>query len=97
MYKQKKIQFFSVRKGRKKRGLVTGTGRGKEKVFVTMRVFSPHHQLMIFPDNQYSKYYMLLCLEDDTIGRSPFLFGSLYCVYVQCAVINTRNFCQLMG
>jgi len=39
--------------------LVTGTKRGKEKLFVIMRVFSPHHQLMIFPENQCSKYYVL--------------------------------------
>lgn len=48
----------------KRNGLVTGTGRGKEKIFFIMRVFSPHRYLMIFPDCQCSKYYMLLCLEN---------------------------------
>lgn len=44
--------------------MVTETGRGEENIFVILRVFSPHHCLMILPDNQCSKYYMLLCLEN---------------------------------
>lgn len=34
MYKQKRIQLFIVRKGKRNHRLVTGTERGKENIFI---------------------------------------------------------------
>lgn len=97
MYKQKRIQLFSVRKGKRNHRLVTGTERDKEKIFIIMRVFSPLHHLMIFPDNWCNKYYIPLYLEKDAIGRSPFLCGALYYVYeAESTVFIPVRICHLL-